>query len=691
MVNDLGLSKEELALFLEETEEQLEILETDLMELESAGYDEEVVARIFRAAHTIKGSSATLGHQQMTALTHALENLLDQVRKQVIVPDETVMQALFSAVDNLREMEQRLRESMTNANVDTMTHDSNLTEVLNSLRLLAEGSLDFVIKSDDIHVVEVLGDAELLHARIAEGEQEGMKALSILVKIAPDSIMPAVRAYQIILNLEEIGEVLWSQPTMQEIEAEEVGNDLRIIFLTDHPRETIRSKLTKITDVVGLDIKVFNPKKEEKSTTTKSKKDGDERRSDLGRTVRIDVSVLDSLLNMVGELVIDRNQLAEVIGKVGQSDLEDTKDELLHISNHLGLITNMLQEEILQARLLPVDRLFKKFPRMVRDLVKQSKKEVDFRIEGENTELDRSIIEYIGDPLIHLLRNAVDHGVELPEERVANGKPRVAIIKLSAERKENQIVIEVADDGRGIDSEYIKNKAITKGIISTEEARTLSDEQALNLIFVPGFSTAEQVSEVSGRGVGMDVVRRNIENVGGRIDILAEKGQGSTFRIMLPLTMATIRSLLIQLDNSIFALPLSSVLETIKVDPKDVQIARTKETLIVRGEVVPLVRLKKLFEMEENAQTKDESFYAVLVSVNGKQVGLVVDSLLGEQEVVIKSLGSFLGDVPGMAGATVLGDGTLALILDVSSLLKIAHGSKADGDWRELGEGAKKR
>ncbi|MHB8172408.1 MAG: chemotaxis protein CheA, partial [Thermincolia bacterium] len=388
-------------------------------------------------------------------------------------------------------------------------------------------------------------------------------------------------------------------------------------------------------------------------------------------TVRVDVELLDNLMNLVGELVIDRTRLAQVLGTL-ESCYEDTDltEDLNRTSIHIGRVITQLQEEIMKARMLPVESLFNKFPRMMRDLSQKAGKEVDFFMEGQETELDRSIIEEIGDPLIHLLRNSIDHAIETPEERKAAGKNPKGTIKLSAHHEENHINIVVKDDGRGIDPEKVRAAAVKKGLIAEDVAHRLSDQEAIHLIFASGLSTANKVSDISGRGVGMDVVRTNLEKVGGAIEIHTEEHKGTEIKIKLPLTLAIIRALLVNMCQRVYAIPLTSVLKTIRITNDQIMIINKREAIVVRGNVLPLLRFQDLFNIAGSSQEEKGKTFVVVVNLAGQQLGIAVDALVGEQEVVIKSLGKFIGDVQGIAGATILGDGSVALIIDIPSLMK---------------------
>jgi two-component system chemotaxis sensor kinase CheA len=387
------------------------------------------------------------------------------------------------------------------------------------------------------------------------------------------------------------------------------------------------------------------------------------------QTVRVDVQRLENLMNLVGELVIDRTRLAEVgnglKARLGNEELLETLEE---VSLHIGRITSDLQEEIMKARMFPIDQVFNRFPRMVRDLARKAGKEIDFIIEGRETELDRTVIEEIGDPLIHLLRNAIDHGIEEPAARLKAGKPRHGTVRLRAFHQENQIVITVEDDGAGMDPEKIKARAVARGLISREAAARLGPREALDLIFLPGLSTSDKVTDVSGRGVGMDIVRNHLEKINGTIDIRTTPGRGTCFTIKLPLTLAINRSLLVQAGGRVYAFPLANVVEIISITPDDIQYVHRQQVVVVRGRVLPLIYLGQALGVA-GAVPAGENYAVVIVGLAEKQIGFIVDNLIGEQEIVIKSLGNFIGKIPGIAGATIMGDGSVALILDVRSLV----------------------
>lgn len=692
---NLDASPEELKLFLEEVEEHLQVIEEDLVRLEKEEGTEELLQEIFRAAHTLKGSSATIGHKRMAELTHAMESVLDKLRKKQLSVRSDVIDLLFEALDNLRVLKDEI--------VNDEESDIDLSGIVSRLQNVREEEAGPPGVTAEGANSDATGGEKWIEVnweeieRIKAEEQAGRHLLQVHILFRPEGEMLPVRAFIVMMSLRELGNVIKSEPTEEQIEKEEMGTELKVLLATGKDAAAVEKRVKELPDIADVKVVPFSLQSEEKtadkegeaalqpaaaekneekdgggSGEVKKKGGGSNGRIRSGRTVRVDVELLDDLMNLVGELVIDRTRLfriASTLEATGQ--LDEVAQDLSRTSVHIGRVTSQLQEQIMKARMLPVESLFNKFPRIVRDLAQKAGKEVDFVMEGQETELDRSIIEEIGDPLIHLLRNAVDHGIETPEEREKAGKPRKGRVLLKAYHEENHIIITVSDDGKGIDVEKVKESAVKKGLISPEHAARMSEKEALNLIFASGLSTAQKVTDVSGRGVGMDVVRTNIEKINGTIEINTVPGQGTEFRLKLPLTLAIIRALLVSLGNNVYAIPLSSVDETLRLNWDAVEKVSNKEVIVVRGRVLPLLKLDEVFSLKIGAQ-KREKIFVVVVSVGGEQMGIVVDRLVGEQEIVIKSLGNYIGDVPGISGATILGDGSVALILDVPSLLKKA-------------------
>ncbi len=728
-------SDEDLKVFFEETEELLQAMEDDLIGLEKGDEVEARLASIFRAAHTIKGSSATVGFTAMATLTHSMENVLDRLRKGQTNVSTAIVNHLFTAMDVLRKLTADAaagRES----NEDTspvlgllemdLEEDASAAPAEATVPPAGAATAVAVTAAPSAEAVVVAATPpwagldldEFEKQALQDGCARGDTLLGVRVEFHPEAAMLSVRSYQVYLHLEEKGRLVATRPTLSEMEQEKSGAVLTAFLFTLEDPKVLAGEIENIGDVrlalvepVGPDglfraeSPVLTPSAPAAVSTAgtavsvgaatpavvaaprptgvpaarseapaarsvppaASAESGASAKAGM-RTVRVDVELLDNLMNLVGELVIDRTRLAQSMGlldKAVDSQDSDVTRELAEATAHVGRITTQLQEEIMRARMLPVETLFKKFPRMVRDLAQKCGKQVELIIEGQDTELDRGVIEEIGDPIMHLLRNSVDHGIEPPVARASAGKPPVGMVRLSASHLENHILITVEDDGKGIDVEGVKSAAVRKGLVASELAARMSTQEALQLIFVSGVSTAEKVSEVSGRGVGMDVVRRNVEKLNASIEMDTTVGVGTRITIKLPLTLAIIRALMVQAGSGTYAIPMASVVETLIVAPEELKTIHGAEVIVNRGQVLPVHRLTRLFADTCGGDPRA----LVIVSVGGRKSGLLVDKLLGDQEVVVKNLGLFLGSIPGLSGATILGGGEVALIIDVQSLL----------------------
>lgn len=633
-----------LGVFIEEAKEHIESLEENLVKLEKEPYNQDLIQAIFRSFHTIKGSSGSMGFQQMTELAHLLENLLDRVRRGEVSVSSSLIDLLLQGVDFLK----RMLEEITKKGQEP---DWNMEEIFSALQ-------DFR----------------------GEKEKDDSGEYWLTVKLASDCSMKGVRAYLVISRLQDSGiEVVNTVPSLSDLEGENFGQSFDILVRTALPPEEVAKIVGSVAEIERVEVKEGEKEKknqiEEKEEKNTIPPTGEQKiTTNLKKTVRVDVERLDSLLNLVGELVIDRTRLEDIIQRLKDyQELVQFREILSDTTTHIGRVTNDLQMEIMKARMLPLAEVFNRFPRLIRDLARQSGKEIDFIIEGEETELDRSLLEEITDPLIHLLRNAVDHGIESREERINKGKPPQGKVILRAYQEENSVVIVVEDDGRGLDVEKIKDKVVGMGLVTPEEVSKMSEREIVDFIFYPGFSTSDEVTEVSGRGVGMDVVKRNIERVNGQVRVESQLGVGTTFYLRLPLTLAIIRALLVKVGESIYSIPLSDVVEIEKVEKKDTYWVNRVLTTLFRGKTLPLLWLEALLDSRKyNFISEDEIpevLYTVVVSASSSLAGLVVDEVLGEQEIVIKSLGSYMRDVRGLGGATILGDGGISLIIDVASLL----------------------
>lgn len=694
-----GITPEDVQVFLEEADEQIQLLEDDLVRLEREDQSDELLQEIFRAAHTLKGSSATLGHQRMAELTHAMENVFDQLRRGAVQVSTALMDVLLEAIDALSGMTDDIR-----AGIDTDIDIAPLIAAIAEALEASAGTQQPTEVPRSERATDGADDTEEMVAAASEPAvaddlepvQDG-SVVQLSITIDPECPMPSVRAYQVVDLLASLGVIVQSVPSIDEIEAGHVDYSLEVTVETDKSGAELQAMVQQVADLARVGVvegastgpntsvdeiasvegspipiqssssdtaEPESPKVVERSHQVKRGS------ASVSTTVRVDVARLDTLMNLVAELVIDRAHLVQIAKDLeAQYDRSEISEALDRTSLNVGRATSELQDEIMKIRMLPIDNVFRKFPRMVRDLTQTLGKEVNFVIEGQDTELDRSVIEEIGDPLIHLLRNAVGHGIESPDDRLKAGKQRQGLVRIRAYHQENSIVIEVEDDGRGIDVERVRTKAVEKGIVSAEAASRLNDREAINLIFAPGLSTARSIDSISGRGVGMDIVRNNIERLNGSISVETEKGFGTRFVVKLPLTLAIIRAQLVSVGGRIYAIPISSVQINLREPETSIKTVRGQETYVYGDRVLPIVRLGKVFGVGENC-AGDGRLLIVVVRSGVEQIGLVVDRLMGQQEIVIKNLGGVLGDIHGLSGVTILGDGRLALILDVPSLIR---------------------
>lgn len=661
-MNDFDLSSY-IGVFLDEVDEQLQQLDESILSLEKDPSNDDTIQSIFRAAHTLKGSSAAMGFEKMKDFTHHLENVFEQIRQSNIQVTSPLISVVFNSIDTLKD----LKEAIIN---DTL-QNIDISEPIHALQLLIQEEVleQSSIKYDEFQL-EIINKAT----------NEGYHAYEILIEIAKDSVMKNVRAFMVFNNLVDNADVIASNPTTEQIEnEEEIPNSLCIAVLTKYSKEKLINQLQSLSEIDITSITSINPHSYEQKRTKKTEEiqsmteDKPLHLNKVSTTVRVDVDKLEHLMNLVGELVIDQTRLVDVRGRFSDKTdkLEDEFEVLDDVTNHISRIIGELQEGMMKTRMLPIEQLFNRFPSMVRDTAITAQKEIQFEMFGKETELDRTLIEEITDPIIHLLRNAIDHGIEPAEERIQVGKHIEGSVKLKAFHEENNIVITIEDDGRGIDTEKIKNKSVEKGLISQQQADEMAEKDAMYLIFHSGLSTAKSVTDISGRGVGMDIVKSHIEKLNGLIDIQSNLGKGTKFTIKLPLTLAIIRSLLVKLGHQTFAIPLANVLEIIRLDKNDIQIIKEQEVGLVRGRVLPLVRMRERLGIEaplEDQQKKRE--FVIVVGIADKRIGIIADRTVGNQEIVIKSLGSYIGTPPFITGATIMGDGNVALILDVGLIVR---------------------
>jgi two-component system chemotaxis sensor kinase CheA len=664
------LSIDDQALFLAEFDELVQRVEESLVDLERAPEDKALLNEIFRAAHTIKGSSATIGHTRMAGLTHAMETRLDDIRKGIASVTPQLIEALLKALDVLKVLRDEI-ETRVPADVD-VDAAAAAVERRSGLRKGAAPK----------------ARATKRGAKLAPSAPGATHQFTIVLEDGP---WVAVRALQALLALGEHGRVLSSEPTQENIEREDykVSGRLIVLVASEESEQTMLEALSRVPELGSIESESLSLAEPELTAGAAAPTTGQAAATPStapaaapragSTTIRIDVTRLDALLNLVGELVIDRTRLVQL----GSSLAEQFGDhrvlaDLQQTSLHIGRITDELQEQVMKSRMLPIESVFSRLPRVVRDVAAKQGKQVDFIVEGKDTELDRSVVEEIGDPLLHLIRNGVDHGIEIPEARLALGKPAAGRLRLSAHHADSFIVISLEDDGNGIDVDAVKRKAVEKGVVTQETADRMSEQEAVQLIFAPGLSTAQQLSDVSGRGVGMDVVRANVERINGSVEVQTRRGHGTTFTIRLPLTLAIVQALLIRVAGGIYALPIHSVTETLRIEPSQIHRVNHREAIVLRETVLPLVPLRQVFGVAaDDAEVVSADGSRLVVAVhattqNARQVGLIVDGLVGEQEIVIKPLGQLVGDIAGVSGAAILGDGSVALIVDVAALISQA-------------------
>ena len=626
--------------FLVEAFELVEQIDQDLVELESNPEDLELLNRIFRVAHTVKGSSSFLNFDVLTKLTHHMEDVLNKARREELKITPEVMDVILESVDMMKGLLEGIKESGTDTQCGIEIED-----ICNRFDAISQG-----------------------------------KPLDEVEEAAP-------KAEE---KTEEVQEEPEEEPDYSNMSDEEVEAEIQRL-LEEKMKEKEAKKAKKKTQQEKQESKP-EPKKETKpapaATETSTQTPTPATKSDTPaakkvpttpeQTIRVEVKRLDHLMNLIGELVLGKNRLLKIYDDVEERyEGEKFLEELNQVVSAVSLVTTDLQIAVMKTRMLPVSKVFNKFPRLVRDLSRELNKEIELVTSGEDTELDKSIVEEIGDPLVHMIRNSCDHGIESPEEREAKGKPRKGTVKLQAYNEGNQIVIAIEDDGAGMDPEFLKKKAIEKGVITEREAAQLTDKEAYALIFRPGFSTAAKVTGVSGRGVGMDVVKTNIEKLNGIIDIDSEVGKGSVFKLKIPLTLAIMQSLLVSVQEEFFAIPLASVLETVRISIDEIYTIEGKNVLRIRNEILPLVRLSDMFGVEQVFDT-GEHVYVVIIGLAESKLGIIVDGLVGQEEIVIKSMGDYLQGIEGIAGATIRGDGGVTLITDVAAMMKLAKEINVD-------------
>ena len=683
-----------LEIFLDETKEHLENLNTQILKLEQEPEDTDTINEIFRAAHSLKGMAGTMGYKRMQTLTHDMENVFSEIRNGTLKVSANMIDTLFQCLDALEEYTNNIQET-----ADEGTNDNQpLIEMLNSF-LKGNDAPAKEEKKEDPAAAEAekkaaadgeekWKDIELTDEQkhvFRTAKEQGKNAFGMTVYVHENCLLKAARAFLVYKAVEERAEIIVCSPSAQDIEDEKFDLDFSLIVVTDSSLDEIlhaARNVSEIEKVVGSELVLKDdetPKEEETAVSTETAAESkpvqkaasaapaknDKKPAGkpvVNRTVRVDIEKLDVLMNLVSELIIAKNSLVSASSVEGVNST--TFNEQIE---YLESVTTNLHESVMKVRMVPIESVVSKFPRMIRDLSKKLGKKMELYMSGEETELDRTVVDEIGDPLMHLLRNSADHGLESAEVRAQRGKPEVGSIFLDAYQDGNNVVIEVRDDGNGIDVESVKNTAIERGVITPEQADNMSEKDIINLLFHAGFSTSKKITDVSGRGVGLDVVKSKIESLSGEVEVKSKLGEGSTWIIRLPLTLAIIQALMVTVGGEKYAISLGSIQTIEDIKPEEIKLVQNSEVINLRGTVIPIIRLSNVLEIE-SLKKPDENMVVVIVKKGEKLAGLVVDELMGQQEIVIKSLGKYINKCKFISGATILGDGEIALILDANAL-----------------------
>ncbi|WP_168122234.1 chemotaxis protein CheA [Paenibacillus sp. HB172176] len=685
-----------LSMFIDESNDHLQSLNENLLKLENSPEDISIVQTIFRSAHTLKGMSATMGFEDLASLTHEMENVLDLVRNDKLKMDSFIFDTLFKGLDALEAMVQDI--------IGGGTGKADVTAIVASLQKIfhndyqsnadnaSEGNVPAQVQSASSGVVLLdQFQSSILQQAIGSGQQP----YYIRITLDDTCVLKAARAYMVFDLLERTSEIVKSEPSVQDLEQEKFDRSFTVFVISSLPQEGLSEQISRISEikeaiVTPLDeesliamttapaaaaseaVAVAEPAKAEtKEVKAAQEKKAEPAKSKSGaapaavatRTIRVDIDRLDLLMNLFSELLIDRVRLEQLASEIKRNELTETVE-------HMTRVSSDLQNIVLKLRMVPVDSVFNRFPRMIRDLAKSLDKKMELVITGADTELDRTVIDEIGDPLVHLLRNSVDHGLETPEERLAVGKPETGTIHLRAFHSGNNVFIEVEEDGRGINQERVLKTAIKNGVITEEEANRLTSDEINMLIFAPGFSTADKISDISGRGVGLDVVKTKITSLGGNVTIHSVQGQGTKFSVQLPLTLSIIAAMLIQLGSEKYAVPLSSIVETGVIKRESILNVHGNSMIQFRESIIPLISLSKVLESPDFDESAEEETEIIVIRKGDKWAAVMVDEFIGQSEIVLKSLGGFLSHIPAISGATILGDGYVALIIDPNALIK---------------------
>ena len=695
-----------LEIFIDESSEHIQTLSDCIMTLEQEPDNKDTINEVFRAAHSLKGMAGTMGFKRMQHLTHDMENVFQEVRSDKISVDSAMIDLLFKCLDAIDAYVENIK-----ATSDEGTDDNEyIIKELNDFIAKANGE-EVADKKEEktadagesakenaneqaseqeaaaSDTVIELTDSE--HKAVMEAKESGHKIYGLTVTVQKECLLKAARAFLVFRAVEEFGQILVYRPSSQDVEDEKFDLDFSFYIASTEDYDKIyeaAKNVSEIENVVGGEVTTFKvegepeeheetkpvvveEKKEElkpveqKKTTLPAKKAPG--KPATSRTVRVDIEKLDALMNQVSELIIAKNSLVSI----STSEDSEINSQSLHDQiEYLERITTNLHESVMKVRMVPIESVTQKYPRMIRDLSRTLNKKMNLVITGEDTELDRTVVDQIGDPLQHLLRNSADHGLESNELRLERGKPEVGTIFLNAYQEGNNVIIQVGDDGNGIDTEAVKAKAIDRGLVTAEQADNMSQKEIVNFLFMPSFSMARKITDISGRGVGLDVVKSGIEQLGGDVEVSTELGKGTTFTVRLPLTLAIIQALMVEIRDEKYAIALGSISNIEDIPVEDIKYVQAKEVIHLRGSVIPIIRLDKMLDIEPKEQEPDH-LTVVIVQRGDAMAGLVVDNLMGQQEIVIKSLGKYINGNKLISGATILGDGEVALILDVNTLM----------------------
>lgn len=698
-----------LEIFIDETKEHLQSLNDQILVLEKEPDSKEPIQEIFRAAHSLKGMAGTMGYKRMQRLTHDMENVFSEIREEKMFVTDELVDVLFRGLDALEGYLEAIQSTGDEGDNDNEDIIQDLDKILKaglgqSAENVAPAAAPVAPAAAAVAVqaeASASGKAKYHDLKLAEHEchaaqkakQEGQNVYGITVYISESCLLKAARAFLVFKALEDQGDVIKANPEVQDIEDEKFDFDFSLILLSPNSIDKVKAAVESVSEIAEVCIGEIDvtapavvetpqeeaPKEAEAAPAVQAAvqaapkkeaaKQGGKAQTKNGkpvvnRSVRVDIEKLDGLMNLVSELIIAKNGLVSLSGEQSSSDMSGFNEQI----EYLETVTTNLHETVMKVRMVPIESVVNKFPRMIRDLSKKLDKKMELYMTGEDTELDRTVVDEIGDPLMHLLRNSADHGLESNEDRVKAGKPEVGSIFLDAYQEGNNVVIEVRDDGAGINLEKVKSKAVEKGLLTEEAAANMTTKEAIDLLFLPSFSTADKISDVSGRGVGLDVVKTNIESLGGSIEAKTTPGEGSSFIIRLPLTLAIVQALMVELGKEKYAIPLGSIQTIEDVPISGVKFVQNKEVIHLRGNVIPIIRLDEMLDVPRDSEN-EESLTVVIVSKGDKLAGLVVDNLIGQQEIVIKSIGKYINNSKLVSGATILGDGEVALILDPNVLL----------------------